>query len=210
MIESRLSVKNGINWESYFIGELSNAQFISYVNLSSLVGISAGTLHNEGSGWLRFIMDGVELIVAKKTIRHSIRWDAINSANCVYGNKSITINGKLYKVRLLTGADENPTPLGNGYYLKGTHNSEFSRLFYPLVKDDTRLPSINPLAPYTQVELSMSSGNGRATWCQETSTSSASQRVIRGSTASSNFTTHTSSFSTAYYGWRACLELITK
>lgn len=53
----------------YLVEELSNAQFTTYANITSLAGVSQGNAINEGAGWLRFIMDNKELIVAKKNIR---------------------------------------------------------------------------------------------------------------------------------------------
>lgn len=200
----------------YFIEELSNAQFTTYANLSSLCGISSGTLHNEGQGWLRFEMDGKELIVSKKTIRHSISWDQINNAGCVFGAKIVTIQGQQYKVRLLTGADHNPTQLpspGYGYFLEGSHNSEWSRLFYPLITDDAYLNDqyTGPKDPrYTNLDLGMlyvdASTNGTYSWCQETHQENASYRVIRGLYGVSHLLRDTSSGTSAHYGWRPVLE----
>lgn len=208
MLEANLISSKKAGEFGYFIEELSNAQFISYTDLTSLVGVTQGTAFNEGAGWLRFEMDGKELIVAKKSIRHSISWDHINAADCVYGNKTVTINGKLYKVRLLTGADTDPTPVGSGYYMDGTHNSEWSRLFYPIVNDDAYIPDRDPSAPYTQLDLGMRTENGRYTWCQETPVGQTTRRVGRGTAASSSFGTSLSSNSNTTTGWRACLELI--
>src|SRR5690554_6312526 len=114
--------------ESVFLGEID---LISYADISTLSGVTQGTLHNEGSGWLRFDYGGTELIISKKTIRYNITWDHIHTQGCVFGTKIITINGSQYKVRLLKGADHNPTQLTleYGYFIEGSHNSEWSRLF---------------------------------------------------------------------------------
>jgi len=59
--------------------------------------------------------------VAKKPIRNSISWDAINTAKCVYGgsgDKTIVVDGLTYKVRLLKGgANKDPAGAYNGGYL---------------------------------------------------------------------------------------------
>lgn len=213
MLEMHLNVdKKSSGGEVQFIEELSNAQFTTYANLSSLAGISQGTLHNEGSGWLRFDYEGTELIVAKKSIRHSISWDHIHSKGCVFGTKTVTIGGVQYKVRLLTGADHNPTqlPANNGYFMEGSHNSEWSRLFYPLVNDDTNLPAHvrNPDAPYTNLQLGMVTEIGLYSWCQETPQDNATFRVVRGYFGVSYLNSLVSSGTTSVRGWRACLERI--
>lgn len=209
-----LSSKRKIGGVGYLIEELSNAQFTTYANVSSLAGVSYGFLHNEGQGWLRFDYEGVELIVSKKSIRYNISWDQINAAGCVFGSKVITINGNQYRVRVLTGADNNPTQVNpaTGYYVNGSHNSEWSRLFYPLVRDDAYIPPEirNPNAPYTNLQLGMITENGRYSWCQETYQGNAAQRVIRGNFGVSYFyrTTSSNTGTSALYGWRPCLELV--
>lgn len=219
----KAQLKEGGTWRDFynqqiiqpviFLGELNNAQFTTYENVSILAGVSEGVLHNEGTGWLKFDYEGTELIVSKKTIRHSISWDRINSKGCVFGTKVITINGNQYKVRLLKGADHNPTQLedpGLGYFLEGTHNSEWSKLFYPLVKDDTTLPQEirNPNAPYTNLDLEMSIERDLRSWCQETHPGITSGRVVRGG-AGVTFLSNANAYkSNPSYCWRPCLERV--
>lgn len=193
-----------------FHGELNNSQFISYSSLCSTLGVTAGVLHNEGSGWLRFTLEEKELIVAKKSIRHSISWLQLNSAGVVTGSKIITIHGKQYRVRLLRGADSNPTSVSPGYYVNGTHNSEWSKLFYPLVTGDSNLPVEirNPAAPYTNTDLGIISGNGGGTWCRETNSSITNGRTWRGMYSVTYIGRQDYTFSNIGFGWRPCLELI--
>ena len=127
-----------------FFGEVSASELISGTDLASMVGISQGTSQNSTAGWLKFAWQNKILFVAKKPIRNSISWDAINTAKCVYGNsgdKQIVIDGLTYKVRLLRGADLkfNPkTPIkdqsggGNGYNGAICYNSEWNRLMLPI------------------------------------------------------------------------------
>lgn len=197
----------------YLIEELSNEQFISYSELSTLAGVNVGVLHNEGQGWLRFYYEGKELIVSKKSIRHSITWDQIHSRGCAFGESTITVLGNKYKVRLLKGADHNPTQIvspGYGYHIEGSHESEWNRLFYPLVKDDSNIPPEirNPIAPYSNRDLGVYSEYGSFSWCQETHQDNTTWRVLRGSSGVSYLQRIDSSNVHTNFGWRPCLELI--
>lgn len=127
-----------------FFGEVSASELIAGDALATQCGISQGTGQNSTAGWLKFAWQNKILFVAKKPIRNSISWDAINTAKCVYGNsgdKQIVIDGLTYKVRLLRGADLkfNPkTPIkdqsggGNGYNGAICYNSEWNRLMLPI------------------------------------------------------------------------------
>lgn len=199
----------------YLVREITNAEFISYSSLASLSGITVGTLTNENSGWLLFIYNNKILIVAKKNIRTNISWDQLNAAGCVFGTKQITIHSKQYKVRLLKGADSNPVPNygtsgQQNYYLDGTHNSEWSKLFYPICRDDSHVP-IPPAivnAPYTMADLGMSTGLDYS-WVQETTGNQPTWRMNRGNLGPSAAYHFISSHNTSNIdNWRPCLELI--
>src|SRR5690606_24945340 len=119
--------------------------------------------------------------------------------------------GNQYKVRLLTGADHNPTQLtpSTGYFLEGSHNSEWSRLFYPIIIDDSYLNEgyagyKDPR--YTMSQLQMNSDP--YSWCQETHQLGPTLRVVRGSISSSMLTINTSPTTAISRGWRPCLELV--
>ena len=87
-----------------FFGEVPASELITGDALASECGISQGTSQFSSEGWLKFAYQGKIQFVAKKPIRHSISWDAINTANCVYGDsgdKTVVIGGKTYKVTLM-------------------------------------------------------------------------------------------------------------
>lgn len=198
---------NNKNWG--FFGEVPGSELITFNDLTTRVGVTEGTAQNLTDPWLKFVLDGKILFVSKRTIRHSISWNHLNTRNVVYGNTVIDILGEQYKVRLLTGADTDPTP-AIGYYVEGSHNSEWSRLFYPLVNDDMNLPFEirNPNAPYTNLQLGMVTENGRSSWCQEVHQWSANYRVLRGSSGVAYLGYNSSSSVSSNYGWRPCLELV--
>lgn len=196
-----------------FLGEVSNAQFTSYSNIAALSGISQGTIHGEGSGFLKFILDTKELLIPKKPIRLAASWDTLNAAGCVFGQKQITVGGVKYKVRLLTGADSNPAVSWGGagifvHYYPGTHNSEWSRLFYPIIKDDpyVPIPPGNLTGPYTSDDLEMNQTIYQ--WCQETASNNSTYRIIRGANYASDIYHFVSSHANNNDGWRPCLEKV--
>src|SRR5690606_1282450 len=86
-----------------FLGEISSSEFIDGVSLAALVGVTIGTPHNSDTPWLHVIIDNKELLISKSTIRHSISWNDLATANVKDGNRTLTINDKQYKIRLLKG-----------------------------------------------------------------------------------------------------------
>ncbi len=123
------------------------------------------------------------------------------------------INGQLYKVRLLKGANSDPTLTGTGYDVPHSHGSEWNRIFYRLT-NDTYLDASNtkvsegeftPLAQYSESDLIMEyrTGNGSRSWCQEVA---GSYSVIRGYRGVSYLDRFTPSRADLYSGWRPVLE----
>lgn len=200
-----------------FFGEVASAELITGDALASEVGISAGTSQNSTAGWLKFALDGKILFVAKKPIRHTISWNNINAANCVYGGKTVVIGGLTYKVRLMKGAEVDP------FNYEATDRdaigSEWNRLMLPIhvnapsswvypafVASPTKDWGID----YTDTDLVTAStaGDGSYSWCQETRSSDTARRVARGGGGVSGSDAGASSTATASYGWRPVLELV--
>ena len=160
-----------------FFGEVASANLITGADLCTLLGVTQGTAIDD-AGWLKFARRGRILFVAKKAIRHSISWNHINSKGAVYGQAVITIDGVRYAVRLLSSA-------------------EWDDLIVKVHQD------VGPWWDYTDADLLVASGDGRASW---TSTPSGSYRVSRGyySVTYSNY--YPPSDSHASYGFRPVLE----
>jgi hypothetical protein len=162
------------------------------------------------------------LYVAKKPFAHSISWDAIACRDGVFGDRTVRIGTKLYKVRLLTGAASDPIDLTN---IAATNScaqnygggSEYNELIYRIHQTvvtcgaDTHDggPQVGAnWASYTDADLVIASGNGRAKWTQETASNNTSNRVFRGNDRLSYLTSYTSSTVNTDYGWLPVLELI--
>jgi hypothetical protein len=219
-----------------FFGEVSASELISGDALASLVGISQGTSQNSTAGWLKFAWQGKILFVAKKAFRGSMKWDYINSANAVYGDKTVEIGGLTYKVRLLRGANIGFNPKvpikdqpdgGNGYSGAICHGSEWNRLMLPIHQEainknwaypdnvESDIPvwahslGTGTQNRYTDEDLLTKSdyGSGSYSWCQEVA-ESAFDRVFRGYNGVSYSHSHTSYTALTDGGWRPCLELV--
>ena len=207
----------GTMQEGYF-GLVTSAEMITGDALTTLVGITQGTSQNSTTNWLKFAYKGKVLFVAQKPIRYSLSWDSINAVGAVTGTKQVAIKSLNYKVRLLQGALTNPSE--NNAADLGAKGSEWNRLMlavheqvknknwdYPAYVE----ADIQDFGTYfTDAELYTKNnvGNGTYSWCQETTKSDSSSRVIRGLTGVSYSNWNTSSHTTSHLGWRPVLELI--
>ena len=198
-----------------FLGEVS---LITGDELAELIGLTAGTSQFSTEPWLRFDDNGRDIYIAKKPYRYSVSWDALNTVGAVYGNKTVSIDGKLYMVRLIKGGNGDPTTGGTYYGCNITEHqgSEWNRYMYP-IHSTTHVSSRNPntsdmgtLAQYTDEDLHVhyDYGNGTYSWCQEVTGASASNRVLRGNGGVTYGNYNTSSSAIANRGWRPLLELI--
>lgn len=231
MINKRVDNDLGVE----FLGETNS--LITYTNLSTHFNVTEGNLNatNQTNRWLHFRLDDKEIYVSKVAIRNWISWDHLYSKGLVYGTnnngvrptgtptnqyRTITLNGKLYKARLLKGCNEGQDPythipgVEHTYYdPPNSYQSEWSRLFYPIITDDTYAKSYTGpmLASYTETDLQMRWVNevttpGSYAWCQETHSTFTASRVIRGYLGPSYLRWNTSSIVDASLGWRCCLE----
>lgn len=216
--------------EEGFFGEVSSSELITGDALASQVGISQGTSQHSTAGWLKFAWKGNVQFVAKKPIRNSISWDAINIAKCVYGDsgdKTIEIGGLTYKVRLLRALEPSNDPKTVASANDGVinHYSEWNRLMcqiheqainkswdYPAnVESDIGILEHSlgngNQGMYNDADLVVKGEDGRYSWCQEMSTST-SVRLGRGSGGVSYSCGIASSSTYSRGGWRPCLELV--
>ena len=119
----------------------------------------------------------------------------------VLQNKILTKNGHSWKVRLMTGCNGNPSAAGGG---------EWDQLIYRIHVSDPLGLGAGLWANFSNTDIVVATGNGRATWTQEThSTSSFPQsRVYRGNSSASDFIYSVASFVSSGMGFRPVLELI--
>jgi len=184
-------------------GEVDSLDLIDGSALSTELGISEGTILAD-AGWLKFAYENKTLYVAKNPVRDSISWDVINSSGAVYGETTITLGSFTYKVRLLRGADTDPTDVTNWTTDPvGTHNSEWNRLIY---KVSNEIPSSQVGGNWADYSNSALGTGSYVNWTQETPNSASSSRVVRA--YSSGIDGFGYNPSTSLYAWRPVLELI--
>ncbi len=201
--------------EAGFFGEVPYTLFKNGVWVAQNVGLTAGVSQNSNEPWLKFILDGKILYVAKKTFRHTVSWDHLNSLGIVTGTKTVTFGGNTYKVRLLK-ATLTEFQYEYGYDPIETHGSEWNRLMYhvnakPWYNPENTLASegidTGDWAQYSEVELNFiwQLADGGVTMCQERV---GTDNIRRGSGGVSHVWYNASSNASHTHGWRPVLELV--
>lgn len=187
-----------------FKGVVPSALFINGDALASLIGLSAGTPHNGNAGWLHFIEDeGLELYIAKKTMRIMVSWEQINAAQ-QSNSREVTINDEVYLVRFLNGVT-NATTYAWQRYLLNVYNSN----------DRSGFPANTPVwGNYTDAMLGVETvyrgeHDGANTICAEVFSGG---RITRGSSWSTSGVKQIlgqwyiiANTPQPWYGWRPCL-----
>jgi hypothetical protein len=210
-----------------FFGEVSASELITGDALASECGISEGISQHSTAGWLKFAWQGKILFVAKKPIRHSISWNTLNTAKCVYGDgvyKTVVIDGKTYKVTLMRGYGPSIDPKTDVTSSSDlNHHSEWNRLMCQIHEEAINGSWSNPnniesdigilkhslgsgsQGMYSDADLLVASGDGRFSWCQERS---ATNRLRRGGAGVSRSGFTAASLLSATSGWRPVLRLV--
>jgi uncharacterized protein (DUF2164 family) len=146
------TLSGGDTTDGGYFGEVSALDFISGEDLCSAIGLTAGTLQESDAGWLKYYSNNEILYVAKRTFRYNLSWDDINAAGAIFGDKKITIGNHFFAVRALS-------------------SREWDKLIYPVHVN------YGTWASFTDADLRVTLGYGRAAW---TSTPSGSNRISRG------------------------------
>ena len=133
--------------------------------------------------------------------------------------------GETLDVGLMFGAyadpanSENAAPLSTDESCEANHGggSHWNDLIYRVMSETPSCPSSDTYhggrqvgvnwASYQNSDLIIASGNGRRTWCQETSALVGTTRVGRGTSRLSYLVWYTSSGSTSSAGFRPALRL---
>jgi len=202
------------SWDAGFFGEVPASELITGDALASQIGLSAGTAQFSNEPWLKFAYQGKIQFVAKKPFRYDLSWNGINVANAVYGDRTVTIGGLTYKVRLMRGANKDPAGAYDGSIC---HGSEWNRLMLPIHENapnswaypnNVDSPTEDWSVNYTDEDLltHYNYGNGSYSWCQEVA-ETASFRVYRGGGGVSDSSSLPSD-SYSFFGWRPVLELL--
>lgn len=210
---------------------IPDTEFITAGALCTALGVTEGTLiNNTGNDWFRFIDGDKVLCVPRLGLRLDISFNFLYQKGLVYGRndngvvpispavnqyKTIDINGETFIVRLMKGAEVDPsTATYNQNNPIGSRDSEYTRLFQRMWKGETLRP---PLGNYTPQELGCldATGNIRySTWCQEAHAyNSPTFRVYRSLDLPAWLATTNGNFRVSgnyHMVWRPVLELIKK
>lgn len=210
------------NMQAGWFGEVPSSSFITGDELALKVGISSGTSQYSSEPWLKFAYEGSVLLIAKKPIRYFISWEIINDANCVYGDKTVEIKTKKYKVMLMRGIGEDVQPNPKTLYRASNgvacQNSMWNKLMLPIHqnapsnwsnKDNVKTPTENWNVGYTDADLivNYNSGDGYCTICQEMVEYN-NYYSTRGGNSISDASRVREGLRSKSYGWRPCLQLI--
>ena len=105
---------------SPYKGVVSGAALITGEDLTTELGLEAtGEVFGDGNpGWLHYVDEGKTFYIAKNPLRTSVLWETLDAMGAVTGTKQVTIGGKQYKVRLMTGGDTDPVIAPGGEYDK--------------------------------------------------------------------------------------------
>lgn len=207
-----------------FYGETTDGVFIDYASLASKVGLSQGTVSWPTNEWFKIAYQNKTLFYPKQPARHTLSWESIYQAGCVYGvdgpgpypyptsqpvNQRTVIEylGRYYLVRLMKGTNRDDGLTTVSYSGSQTHpevvDSEWNKFFYPLV--DGRW------ANYTEVELRIGgsiSGSGASTPVQETESGNPDGNLFRGFTSKEMAIIREKASADGGRGWRPVLELL--
>lgn len=209
----------GGNEEAGFYGEMPTSEFITGDELARRIGLTAGVSQFSDEPWLKFSYMGKVEFIAKKTFRHSISWDNINTVNAVFGNRTIKIGGNNYKVRLPKGKTEGKQ--NDSSSAKGAINdgSEWNRLMLPIhikapdkweYPNNVNSPTENWHIGYTDNDLltiNSAVNIGSDSWCQEYGQYSR-YRLLRGGSGVNSVGAYFPNSVVNSYGWRPVLELV--
>ena len=222
-----------------YYGLVSSTELIAGDVLATQIGLTAGVPQYNDGGWFKFYVgpeascnrnnNGYAYVayVAKMPNRYNVSWNHINAVNAVYGYRHEPLLGMNSQVRLITGAEADPTIFADGTNCLDNAgiNSEWNELFYRIHE---AIPDCSDVSigleggmttsrhggpqnsetnwvEYTNSETGVLSNlnNGSASWCQERS---GSTRVRRGYQGLAARALNASSLSDSNWGWRPVLQ----
>lgn len=151
---------------------------------SSEVAISVeNTQNGKALDWIYVEHNGKKLLICDRCLVANISWSVLNAAGLIFG-KEITIDGKKYKARSLTGGINNEDK-----------NNEWSVII-----------ELN--------RYGIGSDNGKwnwqnvYTWCQDTMAGTSNNRTLRGYSSAAICHSNNHAYYYAYCGFRPVLEIL--
>ncbi len=127
--------------------------------------------------------NGKKLLICDRCLVVNVKWDTLNSAGLIFG-KEITIDGKKYKVRSMTGGVN-----GND------KNNEWSRI---IENNQYGIGNGNDVWHWQNMY----------TWCQETYSNNSAYRLVRGYSSAAAWGSTGHDGDSSYLGFRPVLEIL--
>lgn len=221
LIASRYESAAPSKFTGYY-GRIPVADFITGAVLASKFNITAGTASSPISFWLKFVLDGKIMIIPQYALRSGYSFRAIYQAGLAYGTddtglvasgaavnqlRTVTINGYVYKVRLMKGVVTDHVAVNANNSFSSSYPtmsaSEFNRMIY----------SVSPALGGTWdtlslTELGFSPSIGGFNWMVEDDTVVLGYRLVRGFNTGTRVASDISTSTDPGFGWRPVLELI--
>ena len=204
-----------------FLGVVPYNELISATDLCEKVGLVGGSsvILNDSTHWLHFRLDGLHsfnhtLFVAQKPIRYGISYEALASLGLISGDgsvsgfKKVVINNRVYKVRLLKGANITNQPIEPGDDTESTYGSEWNRLLYRISEENPASQQGDNWAGFELEQLLTGhiDNYGSKIWTQEKTSVDPSKRVLRGGETISGITVKEKNNEDHVNGWLPVLE----
>jgi hypothetical protein len=214
-----------------YFGSMQSGELINTNDLRAAVGLTIGSVNQQGPIWHKWIRNGKVLYVPNGPLCGNISWKALYDLGLVYGvdgagpsnaganvNQSakVTIGGEQFRVRLMTGFDDTlarypVTPVST----EPTElwPNEWNDLIYPLSMYCPELQRMANVQQATVADLGMAlTGVTVGSIVQERiSAGNAVNSLLRGNTAANRTgianRTH-AAYNSATNGWWPVLELI--
>ncbi len=155
-------------------------------NLINYNGTNISIENTQSGKALQFIYvedNGKKMLVCDRNLVAKVTWDNLNSAGLIFG-KNVTIDGKKYKIRSLTGGVDS-----------NDKNNEWSRI---IEQDIYNIGNENNNWHWKDCY----------TWCQETYSQNSARRVLRGYSSASTWGNRTHTHSDNYCAFRPVLEIL--
>ncbi len=213
----------GGNLPAGFYGEVPAKDFITGDELAQEIGLTKGVavLPSSDEKWLKFSYLGKIEFVSKLPLRDEVSWNHLNEVNAVFGQRTIVIHEKTYKIRLMKGKTEGLQDDQSAFEGKILHGSEWNKLMLPIhenapsnweKRDNVNSPTENWNIGYTDKDLYKrlkDDGEYHSvfSWCQERGDSSNSI-LVRSSVSIEGSLSLPPFFSFDSSGWRPVLELV--
>jgi hypothetical protein len=163
-----------------YLGEIAATDLITNADLTALVGLSAGAVANATATWLKFTTEeGKTLHIAKRPFRSAVSYNNLLALDLINGNAKVNIGNSQYLVRIMTGADEDPSSaVHDTSNPVGTDASEWNRLLENVCVAN---PASRNWAQFTEADLGTVNGaTASSTWVSNKSSIGQSNEAATG------------------------------